>query len=194
MSNLRVFDAERNKLKLYNDGEWQEYLFDKGVKVVLEIIQRYFFNKYECYLLRKLQTHMNQETQSLEAHLLQYYKFLACFELAPYMESSNDYEIIHNYDDDAYHTPVCKADTHCFTIQDMWMPKYMQIRQTLTLYEANRMSRQVKDILLRNTKSNVKELNKKFMEVFQADEAFKQSALGNVHTFSSLEFYPEKDV
>lgn len=179
-----MYDEKLNKLKIFSFGEWRSLLLDSGVKEMIETIQKCYLDTYECYLIRKLHNvgidiSVLDKTILLE-HLSDYYKFLSCFDVTPYVDGKNDYQILYNTEDERYHTIVTCNDIDNFSLNDKYNSLYISIKNKNTTADTTRMRRDVKDIIKRNTKFNLLELNKKMVELFQMDEQFKSILMSNI--------------
>jgi hypothetical protein len=134
-----VYDEQLNKLKFFTCGEWKSRLFDGGVKYLMRKIQEHYFDHYESYLLRKIANGSSPfDKVVVSEHLETYYKFIACFDVPPFVATTNDTQIL--------------------SIQDTWYPKYKQANTTMT--ECNKILNAVKDVIKRNSRNNVIELGK----------------------------------
>jgi hypothetical protein len=102
-------------------------------------------------------------------HLLEYYKFLACLELTPFVYEKTDGDITGN-------------GSKQYTITDKWYSKFRQIRSDLSVTEAKAVRTDVGNIVKRNTKANIIELNHKIMDMIRVDEEFKSSVLSAIIT------------
>jgi hypothetical protein len=177
-----MYDEKFNKLRIFSYGEWRSLLLDSGIKEMIETIQKCYLDTYECYLIRKMKQDgidaFNKNV--LYEHLMEYYKFLGCFDVTPFVDNKNDYEILYTSDDEKHHTRVDSSDYHKFSIQEEYKTLYVSLKNKNTATDVNKTRRDVKDIVKRNTKSNIIELNKKMVELFQMDEQFKNMLLSNI--------------
>lgn len=177
-----VYDEKLNKLKFFSCGNWKSSLIDGGIKELIEKIQACYLDSYECYLLRKIASHLLspfEKEQAIE-HLEQYYRFIACFDITPFVHGRNNNQILYNSEDERYHDDVIDADIESFEIQDYWYAKYKKIKDNTTMVECTKMTKNVKEIVKRNTRNNIVELNKKMVELFQMDECFKKKVIGDI--------------
>jgi hypothetical protein len=83
-----------------------------------------------------------------------------------------DYEILYELDDDRY-----DIDNGNRYMEEEHYPKYVSIRDKTPKRDLNNTRKDVIEILKRNTKRNIDELNKKVVELFQMDETFKNNML-----------------
>ena len=151
-----VYDEQLHKLKFFTCGEWKSQLFDGGVKYLMRKIQEHFFDYYECYLLRKITNASSAFDKTVIAeHLEAYYKFIACFEIPPFIATNNDRQILFDSDRDS-------SSLDAYSIQDTWYPRYKKAKTTMT--KCNKITNAVKDVIKRNIRNNVIELDKKLSE------------------------------
>jgi hypothetical protein len=172
VENFNIYyDEIPNKLKIFTCGEWNTLLLDAGIKQMLHKIKACYLDTYECYLLRKLNdSNIGAHSRmQFKEHLLDYFKFLSCFDISPYVSNASDGDILKNNDDS-------------YDLQDEWYPKFKGIKESITVTEANKVKKEVKDIVKRNTKSNIIELNKLIMQVFNADTEFKENIINNIES------------
>lgn len=174
-----VYDDKTNRLNIYSEGEWQSCLLDKGVKKIIENIKIYYLDIYEVYSIRKIKcgSLYYEDKNQLKEKLCEYYNFIACFELYPYVYQKNDNEILYPISDPRYDTPVNKGDLTFFKVADEFNSLYNQIKNELKVVDQNKMIKKVKDIIKYNSKSNISDLNKKVIELIQIDEEYKQELI-----------------
>lgn len=125
-----LYDSNINKLRVFEDGEWNELLIQKGLQLILKSIQENYLDKYECYLIKKVR----DPTESLrvkQEHLElldEYYKFLSCFNADPYVKSRPDSEILYDTDDDRFGKGKDE-----YTIEEEYMCRYAKIKYNLVI-------------------------------------------------------------
>lgn len=136
--------------------------FQRGTRDLILTIRDNFFDFYEIYLLRKI--YVSEKTEYKE-FLEDYYKFIGCFDIKPYIEDKNDCDIL-GYED---------GDYGVYKIEEYWMPKYKEIVDNMKKYEINKIKREVDTILKNNTKKNIKKLNSELIDLITNDEEFKSS-------------------
>lgn len=181
-----LYDSKTNKLKVYGvDGEnaWKEMLMLTGVIKIIATIQDYYLNKYECYLLRRINDSDEnaQNKQKCKELLEEYYRFIGCFDIDPYVKGHSDIDIMYNSDDEKFFEPT---DEDTYDIEEKCYGLYVKIRDKITKSEVNSVKKQVIDVIKRNTKRNVDELNKKVVNLFQMDEEFKFMIVNNLAAFT----------
>ena len=143
-----VYDEQLHKLKFFTCGEWKSRLFDVGVKYLMRKIQEYYFDHYERYLLQKITDASSAFDKTVIAeHLEAYYGFIAGFDVPPLVAAKSDGQILFDSDRDS-----------SYSIQDTWYPKYKKAKET------TKKNVIVHDIIKRNIRNNVFELDKKLSE------------------------------
>lgn len=166
IETMNIFhDTMSNKLKIYVNGKWECLLFGHGVVDLMQKIQTCYLDYYEAYLLKKAYYGSQYERQCVKERLNEYYKFLVCFELTPLIKSEFIEDILK--DDN--------IDTAC--LQDVYQSFFKEIQERILLSEANRIRKQIHDIIRANNKNNMFELNKRVMDLMHVDECFKELVL-----------------
>ena len=96
-----IYDKKFDKLKLFDMGTWNDLILIKGITTLIAKIQEHYFNIYECYLIRKIEssTLCFQDKIIIKQQLSEYYRFIGCFELEPYVKDKNDSQVTYNEDD-----------------------------------------------------------------------------------------------
>lgn len=175
-----IYDDKLNKLKVFTFGTWKSSLIDGGIKELIEKIQSCYLDSYECFLLRKYNNGSVFEMKQASEHIEEYYKFISFFDITPYVLDKNNNQIIYNSDDERFHQDINDSELKNYSIQDHWYPSYKKIRDNITVKEYNKITKTVTDIIKRNSRNNVVELNKKMMELFQMDETFKVKVINEI--------------
>jgi hypothetical protein len=158
-----MYDNKINKLKLYEQGTWEEMLLNSGIKNIIQTIQDYYLNSYEHYLLRMISSPDTSpyKRQQCKQLLQEYYSFIGAFEIPAYVQNLSD-------------------DTINEDIVDQYWKLYTDTRDNLKRCDINKIKKDVVDILKRNTIKNIEEMNKKVLELFKIDETFKQNMLSEL--------------
>lgn len=144
-----MYDSRINKLAIYSDETWEEYLLNTGVKRIINIIKEFYLDSYEVYLIHSIETSSEFKRQQSIELLEEYYKFLGCFDIKPSI----------NVDDENVYTT--------------YMKRYKQLFEKITKSESNHVRKEVLDIIKRNSVRNIDEMNNYIMELLNADEKFK---------------------
>ena len=170
INKLNIFyDNIINKIKIFCDDEWCSFLIDFGIKNIVDKIQYAYLNSYECYIIRKLINENNYKSKiELQEILEEYYKFLAWFDIQPYIYKKNNNTILYNDTDDKYY----ESDDN-YSIYDNYYKIYNDILSKINKIEQSKVKKGIESIIKKNTKSFIIELNKKFLESFKNDDEFK---------------------
>jgi hypothetical protein len=165
--NLMI-DSKNNKLRMYN-GQWDEHLLDSGMTVLMYRIQEYYWDDYEEYLIKQIHLAPGGmwEANRCQELLMEYYKFLACFQVDPNAKNKTNMDL-------------GVGDDHTYETSEQLMSLYRKLRDELKTGEIRACRNKVLDILKRSTTSNVDTLNCKVLQLFNMDPAFKQRILSGV--------------
>ena len=160
-----IYDDGGKRLKLY-DGEWKSLRCKCAIKELLNAVKAVYLDKYELYLIKKIKsiTANSFEHQKLMELITEYYKFIACNDVYPCVKETSD------FDDD---------------IKEEFYLKYRKIYDGVTNGEKMRTHKEVSDIVVRNAKQNLNDLNKKLANLFKMDEEFKRTIL-DVDSISTI--------
>lgn len=166
-----LYDEVLNKLKLFCCGEWRHVLMEAGIKEIIEKIQVCYLDHYECFLIRRYNNESTgwQYKVQVKEHIEDYYKFLAIFGITPFIYEKSNNEITGSDKDDNMHS-----------IEEEWYPRYVAIKDRMSTSEINRVKKEVYNIVKRNAKASVLDLNKKMMDIIQMDEEFKKSIIDSI--------------
>lgn len=163
-----IYDDKYNKLKLYEYGSWNESIIISGIKTLLIKIQEFYLDNYESYLIRKIELNGNCRDKNKSRELLvEYYKFIGCFDIEPDSKNKTDPEIL--YDDD--------SDDEMKDISDKYHSLYIKTRDDIKKSYINNTKKQVIDIIKKNSQRNINYLNKNVAGLFHMEEEFKNKLL-----------------
>lgn len=170
-----MYDDKAKRMKLYDDGEWTDYLTPKGVRLVIKGIQEYYLEKYEYMLIRQIEDPNTRAYDRQHRHefLQDYYTFIACFDVDPMVMDRKDRDIL--YDKFTREWSQCRSSST--TVADKYSMIYRDVKDKLALKDANNMRKHVCDILKQNTRYNIEKLNKTITHLFNIDEEFKELIL-----------------
>lgn len=174
-----LYDSEMNKLMLYDSGDWKEMFLTSGMKNVVRTIQDYLWNAYECYLIRKIRRpdiHFDVR-KDLREHIKEYYNFLACLDVDPYVKDHNDNQILYNPEDDQYYEEVEYGDEEHHSIADDYLALYKKTKDNLLVKQREKTRNELLDLIKRNSKKNVSELNKIIVSLINVDTEFKETLM-----------------
>ena len=173
-----IYDKKFDKLKLFDMGEWDTLILINGITTMLTKIQECYFNPYECYLIRKIEFSdlCYQDKMAIKEKLSEYYKFIGCFEIDPYVKDKNDLQIIYNQDDQRCDSSVEHDDDNT-SLASKYLNMYSKVCNEIRTNDQNKIKKNVVDIVKKNCMKNVDELNKRVVALFNMDEEFKQMIL-----------------
>jgi hypothetical protein len=165
-----IYDTISDKIKIY-EGEWEEYMLTKGVRKIITAIKDYYWDAYECYLLRKLNSSSNAfEKQRCRELLKEYYHFISCFEIDPFAKDRCDSEILGDESGNSY------------DVSDTYYPLYTKEKDNIgkTKSIPKEMKKKVIDIIKRNTEKNIKNLNREVYDIFSMEDGFRNIIMSSV--------------
>jgi hypothetical protein len=176
-----MYDSKLNKLLLYDAGDWKEMFLTSGLKSIIRTIQDYFWHAYECYLIRKIK---NMDIPfgtraEYKNRLIEYYVFIASLDIDPYVKDRNNNQINYSSDDDRYWREVSYHDLEANSLQDEFMKEYRRVKDNMTRKEIDRLKKDLLDLIKRNSKKNINELNKTVMTLINVDEEFQKLILNH---------------
>lgn len=155
-----LYDNKLNRLKLYEQGAWEEMLLSNGLKQIVRTIQAYYLNSYEIYLIKGINNPLKSafKRQQCKELLEEYYRFIGALDV-----------------------PACIAEIDVSEFSqdciDVYWSLYVTTRDNLKRSDINHIKKEVTDILKRNTIKNIDEMNKKVLELFHVDECFKKDIM-----------------
>ena len=176
-----IYDRKFDKLKLFDMGKWDELIVVNGISTLLTKIQEHYFDAYECYLIRKIESSALdlQSRLIVREKLCDYYRFIGCFKINPYVKDKNDTLIMYTFEDPLYNSETYATDDN--TEMSLKYEKlYTKVVDDTNTREINKIKKTVIDIVKKNCLKNVAELNKKVVALFNMDEEFKNTILPTV--------------
>jgi hypothetical protein len=176
LEDLNIYyDSSVDKMHVY-DGEWDEMLLSSGAKRLIETIQTYYWDAYECFLIRKASKGPpGLSAQHCRELLDEYFKFIGCFDVNPFCKDKSDDAILARCDSQS-ETEVAPSP-NSFSLSDEYGARYVRIRDNTTKSDINFVKKRVMDIIKKNSQRNITELNKRIFGLFKMDEGFKQNIL-----------------
>jgi hypothetical protein len=170
-----LYDSDLNKFILYESNDWKEFFLTSGVKAVVRSIQDNLWNAYECYLIRKIQkcscAGKAMQQQDYLNYLKDYYEFLGCIEVDPFVKDATDNNIAYNSDHDEYFNGTNKEQAEHF------YNTFRSVKNGLTMRRRDVVKHELVDLIKRNTRKNVNDLNKVVVSMINVDAEFKRDML-----------------
>ena len=155
-----IHDSVSDHIKMFQSGEWVSMFFDAGLDDLMLRVKCCYLDYYEAFLLKQLWNIAGYTRQVLTERLRDYYNFLVCFELDPYVKGICDGDILGD-------------DKKTFDLEDNYYGVYCKIRDNIKHSDVKRLRKQVSNIVRKNNKSSVVELNSKMLDLMGVDEEFK---------------------
>jgi hypothetical protein len=175
-----IYDEKLNKISVFQGGQWKNMLVETGLLELIECLQANYLDAYECYVIRKITKVSEIEAVTWTERIKDYYTFLGCFEVKPYIRGRSDAEILKTSNDDS----PSSTDIEAYRISDKYMALYQKLYDAITNGQRRDSKKKMLDILKRNSKHNIHELNKGIMSLLEIDDEFKQIILQRFQNFS----------
>jgi hypothetical protein len=157
------YDNSLKALNIYSNGEWVEYRLEDGVSYVVETLALSFLYSYEIYLIKKLENVdiIGRNRGELDECLRNYFRFLSCVNVSPYVKKSLDEMSVYN------------------EIEEEVAEKYIRVYENMniTVRELHETRRSIIDVFKRNTMKNIVELNNTIHDLIKGDDAFRNEIL-----------------
>lgn len=176
-----IYDNKHDRFKIYEEGDWKEWLRVMGVHKIINYLKEYYLDTYEVYLIRRhrdTDISMQERSQSLEL-LMKYYKFIGVFDIEPYVKGKSNNKILCNTNNPQHCADYDNFLVEHYTLEDEYYPMYVRTRDNITKSEINEIKKTTIDILKRNSNKSLEQLNKKVTELFNMDEQFKCLIINN---------------
>ena len=158
-----IYDVKTDKLGIYRVPNWEYYLFDSGLSEIVRTIKSNHLDMYEQHLIKKLTLdHIN--LVELRDRIEEYYRFITCFDLPPFVKYKNDQEILgtSNYNENDQ-----------YSLESHYMNIYKEQDSKITRSDIQQTRRNVAKIVKQNSKSNLEALNREIMNLIKVDEDFR---------------------
>lgn len=157
-----MYDKVTDKLCIY-EGEWESFVFDQGIRELLEKMQEAYLDCYEEYLLKQYSqsSTKGRDKQRIKEALQIYFEFLECFDVQPRLKSSEE-DWIQELDEGVLGNMRRK------------------VRDELKASKLKEVRKMVYNIVKRNCIANVVELNKQLMEYIKMDTTFRDKILSKI--------------
>lgn len=164
-----IYDSKKSKVMIYESGDWKDMFLLTGLRTIIKTIQDYFWNAYECYLIRKIKTSRQLETRDL---LKEYYVFLASLDIEPFVKNKTDNKILYNADDDEYWS----STNEDYYLSDEFSKFFKDVRDGITTRERDKW-KQLVHMIKKNCQNNVEEVNKLVLSIIKVDDDFKHDLM-----------------
>lgn len=162
-SNMNVVhDAQSDRVKLFQDGEWISLMFDVGIDDLISRVKACYLDSYECYLIRKYTQSSAFTKQQMIERLQDYYRFIICFDLRPSIERLKDCDIL------------TESTSESYDLEERFMEVFRKIKNDIKYSDVTRLRKQVANIIKKNSKASMASLNMQMLDLIQADDDFKE--------------------
>jgi hypothetical protein len=164
-----LYDNKAKKIRLYQDGVWDDDMVMIGVKKLIISIKQIYLDSYEKYLIRKLKdVDLHFSKRGMVKELLhEYYKFIGSFNIDPFVKSKRNGDILYTAADESSHS-----------IEEEFMKIYTKVSGDIIKSEMKQTHKDVLDIIKGNTKRSIDDLNNKVIGLIHMDEVFKNVMFG----------------
>jgi len=169
-----IHDEISDKIKMYQSGRWNSHLFDDGIDDIISKLKTCYLDYYESYLIRKAHKNGAFVKQQMKELLKEYYMFIISFNLDPFVKDQADGDILDDTCFDNRHD-ICE-EYHAF---------FIRIREDIKHMEVKRIRKDVGNIIRKNNKANLVDLNSKVLDLIQADEEFRSRILERLSSFQA---------
>lgn len=171
-----VYEPKYDRLKTYERGKWEDRLLKNGCKTLLVFLQETILDDYEMYLVKKMYMPgpPTQSRAKAKERMCEYYRFLAAFDIEPYAEGKEDEDLLPR------EKPYGLCDSSgevTYEIQDALLKLYTNTSNEMTRVEMNAIKKEVVDIIKKNSKRNLDELNQKLSTLFHMDDEFQKTLM-----------------
>jgi len=169
-----VYDSKTDRMHFAVGGnDWEHKRPQQSITFLLETLVNYHLLYYEIYLIRKIHTESSFNRVQLKECLEKYYRFIACFGIKPNVHGKNDTQVLYNEDDERYNDRIQRGSIEDHRLVDEFHTLYLRILDSITEKDQREMTKEVLDIVKRNHKINIAELNKMILDVIRVDEGFR---------------------
>lgn len=169
---------DQNKLFIREHDDWKEFIYNYGLKIIVNMIKEYYWNAYECYLIRRIKNDaiQCQTRMKTKESLIEYYKFIGCLDIEPFIKDNHNNTVHFVADDDEYWQ--VPQDMAGFSLSEEFFKLYQKTKDDLSIKQKEKVQQSLIGVLKTNTKHNIKELNKSIMRVMNFDAEFQSRVAG----------------
>lgn len=160
--NIILDNKDKSLYILDDDYEWKSFRLEEGVKIVVGKLQDNYLHAYERYLITKMKSSNGFVQQQLKEWLIDYYDFIACFDLEPLSKQRDDVVLDNTF-------------MKTFNISDEIYPLYTKTKESMKRTSMNRTIKTVTDIIRRNCSKNLRQFYVKLYDMICKDESFKKN-------------------
>ena len=164
-----TYDVVSNKVKIYEHGGWQEFITSSGLLRIVETLKDNLLDAYEIHLVQKMRKAETEPREQIECreHLEELYRFLAVFRLEPRVTDMSNGEIMAGSGEARYEGDESTG------IEETCCKLYKSIRDKQPSAYVNRLVRDIREIVKKNSAVAVRDVNRTVLELFNSDRAFR---------------------
>jgi hypothetical protein len=161
VKNSRIFD-----IKI-----WQGKLLNSGLRKLIQMLQLYCMDSYECYLIRMIwNLDCNLKKQKYVKLLDSYYLFIGAFEVPPFIHEMDDNCILYDNGDERR-----EGGNGERKIENEFFPLYKTKHDYITMGEVDVFKENVLEILKSCSEAkNMHEIQHYFFDLCHMDEEFRK--------------------
>ena len=177
-----VYDATSNKVKIYEFNGWQEFITSSGLLRIIETLKGNLLDTYEINLVQKIRRRDVDARDQAECreYLEELYRFLAVFRLEPSVTNMTNDDIMRGSGDARYN------GDESMTIEEWCCHLYKTIRDRQPSAYVNRLIREIREIVKRNSAVAVRDVNRTVLELFNNDREFRNVVMNTVPRVMSV--------
>jgi hypothetical protein len=164
-----IYNPKTKRVKVLTNDRWNDMLLETGIKYLIETIASYYLEAYECYLIKKIAQGEARQQMECRRSLEDYYKFIACFDVDPWIRDKTDNEVLGRDDD----SEPEDHDVDAYSIVDAHCALYERIKNEITCAYKKEVMRRVVDIVKSNSTTSTQEVDREVMGLIEMDEGFK---------------------
>lgn len=158
-----LYDSKLDQINLKEDSEWKPSIVNLGLKILMEKLQDYYLDYYECSVITKIVNHSNEFNKQQNRELLdEYYKFIAAFDLPPYVKGRSDEYIVRS---------IQSAQSRI--VSKEFMDRYLHVKSKLKPLDRRSIQKGVLDILKRNSTLSINNIRSRISDMFCNDIVFQ---------------------
>lgn len=165
-----VHDQLSDHIKIFDAGKWVSTYFDAGLDDLMFRLKNCYLDYYESFLLKRLWYVAGHARQQMTERLRSYYNFIVCFDLDPFVKGASDGVILGD-------------DTTTYDIEESYYGVFCKVRDNIKYSDVKRIRKQITNIIKKNNKSNVVDLNSKMLDLMGVDEGFKNVVVQKIQDF-----------
>ena len=172
-----LYTKQLAQISILDGDNWEHYMMEQGLARIVELVQRFYLDKYEFYLIRNAYHSNNaREKQHIHELLSDYYTFISCFDphVKPYVIDKKNSEILYNTTDDNFYRDEHKSSDAVYSIQDEYTTFYKKKCESIKKAEKDKTKKVILTRLKTNIESNIKNVHSQLVSMFNMDEDFKQ--------------------